>query len=412
MQAPSGVRSEPQASGDREAGAETRPGPAMLQGIRVLDLSSVGPAARCSRIVADYGAAVVKIAPTSRRSGVQIEPPFFGYGGGRGMQRACIDLKEPRGREAFLRLAAASDVVIESFRPGVAARLGVGWADVRARNVRIVYCSTSGYGQDGPRAQWAGHDLNYLAAAGYLACSSPRGDGGPPIPGATLADSAGGGMHAAIAILAALLRRGRTGEGAHLDVSVAEGVLSLMALHVDEHLATGAEPGPGTNVLTGRFACYDCYPARDGRWLAVAAIEPAFFANLCRALGLERLIPHQTDDARQDEIRAALREAFTKRDRDEWVAELGPRDTCVSPVSSVAEVASDPQLLARGAFASAKHAEHGSFRQVGPVLAGAARPEGPALLRSHAHTDTDEVLRDAGLAPVEIEALRAAGVVE
>jgi alpha-methylacyl-CoA racemase len=384
----------------------------VLEGIRVLDLSSVGPAARCSRILADYGANVVKVGPPSRKGGVQIEPPFFGYAGGRGMQRVRIDLKSEKGRETFLRLAAASDVVIESFRPGVASRLGVGWDDVRARNPRVVYCSTSGYGQHGPRAQWAGHDLNYLAAAGYLACSGPRADGGPPIPGATVADSAGGGMHAAIAILAALLQRGRRGEGAHLDVSVAEGVLSMMALHVDEHLATGAEPGPGTNVLTGRFACYECYPARDGKWLAVAAIEPAFFANLCRALGLERWIPHQTDDARQAEIRDAFRDAFAKRDRDEWVAELGPRDTCVSAVASVAEVARDPQLLARGAFVPAKHEEHGSFRQVGPVLAGSVSSEGPALLRGAARTDTDDVLRGAGLAPGEIEALRAEGVVE
>jgi alpha-methylacyl-CoA racemase len=384
----------------------------VLTGVRVLDLSSVGPAARCARILADYGAAVVKVGPPARKGGVQIEPPFFGYAGGRGTQRVRIDLKSAGGREAFLRLAAASDVVIESFRPGVAARLGIGFEDVRARNAAIVYCSTSGYGQEGPRAQWAGHDLNYLAAAGYLACSTPRPDGGPPLPGATLADGAGGGMHAAVAILAALVRRARTGEGAHLDVSVTDGVLSLMALHVDEHLATGVEPGPGTNVLTGRLACYDCYPARDGRWLAVAAIEPAFFANLCRALGLEELVPHQLDDARQEEIRAAFRAAFAKRDRDDWVAELGPRDTCVSAVASVAELVRDPQLLHRRAFVEAKHEERGSFRQVGPVLAGSARPEEPVLLRGSGRTDTDACLRAAGLAPQEIERLRAEGAVE
>jgi crotonobetainyl-CoA:carnitine CoA-transferase CaiB-like acyl-CoA transferase len=165
-------------------------------------------------------------------------------------------------------------------------------------------------------------------------------------------------------------------------------------------------------VLTGRLACYDCYPARDGRWLAVAAIEPAFFANLCRALGLERLIPQQTDDARQDEIRAAFREAFAKRDRDEWVAELGPRDTCVSAVASVAELVRDPQLLHRRAFVEVKHEERGSFRQVGPVLAGAARPPEPVLLRGPGRTDTDECLRAAGLEAREIERLRAEGVVE
>ena len=160
-------------------------------------------------------------------------------------------------------------------------------------NERIVYCSTSGYGKDGPCAQWAGHDLNYLALGGFLHCSGRRADGGPTIPGATVADSAAGGMQAVIAILAALLRRAETGRGGYLDVSVADGVLSLMSLHIDEYLATRNEPGPGYNILTGRYACYDVYAARDGRWLAVAAIEPVFFANLCKALGLERWIPHQ-----------------------------------------------------------------------------------------------------------------------
>ncbi len=153
-------------------------------------------------------------------------------------------------------------------------------------NPRIVYCSTSGFGQDGPRSGWAGHDLDYLAVGGYLAATGPRADGGPPVPGATIADAAGGGMHAALAVCAALVGRATTGEGTFLDVSVADGVLWLMSLAVDEHLATGTEPGPGHDVLTGRYACYDTYRAADGKWLAVAAIEAKFFANLCRALGL------------------------------------------------------------------------------------------------------------------------------
>ena len=179
-----------------------------------------------------------------------------------------------------------------------------------------------------------------------------------------------------IAILAALLRRGHTGEGEYLDVAVAEGVLSLMSLSVDQHLATGEEPGPGHDILTGRYACYDVYRARDGKWLAVAAIEPAFYANLCKALGCEQWIPSQTDDARQEDIRQAFREAFALRDRDEWVALLAPADTCVAPVHSIAEAVRDPQFEARGTFAEAKHERHGSFRQVGPVLAGMSRTGG------------------------------------
>src|SRR3954463_2684708 len=197
----------------------------MLDGITILDLASVGPAARTSRWLADYGARVVKVGPPPKQSGVQIVPPFYAYSGHRDMERVLLDLKAPAGRDAFLRLAADADVLIESFRPGVMARLGLGDDAGRAVNPRIVYCSTSGYGQSGPRAQWAGHDLNYLAVGGYLACSRRDPEGGPALPGATVADSAGGGMQAVIAILAALVARNATGEGATLDVSIADGVV-------------------------------------------------------------------------------------------------------------------------------------------------------------------------------------------
>jgi alpha-methylacyl-CoA racemase len=369
-----------------------------LQGITVLDFATVGPAARCSRVLADYGARVVKVGAPPRKSGVQIEPPPYAYSGQRAMQRVRIDLKSPDGVATFLRLAEKADVVIESFRPGVVDRLGIAYEDVRRVNERIVYCSTSGYGQTGPRARWAGHDLNYLA------------DGGPALPGATIADGAAGGMHAAIAILAALLRRERSGVGEYLDVSVADGMLALMALSVDQHLATGQEPGPGHDILTGRYACYDLYRARDGRWLSVAAIEPAFYANLCTALGLEQWIPHQHDDARQDEIRAAFRDAFAKRDRDPWVSELAPADTCVAPVQSVAEAAADPQFESRGAFVAATHEGHGRLRQLGTLLAG-QRLAGDVALPDTSTTDTEALLKEAGLAPGEIEALRLEGVV-
>jgi alpha-methylacyl-CoA racemase len=384
---------------------------AMLDGVTVLDFASVGPAARASRWLADYGATVVKVGPVPAHGEVQIAPAFFTYGGHREMRRIRFDLKAPAGRDAFLRLAAGADVVIESFRPGVVARLGVGYDDVLRVNPRIVYCSTSGYGQDGPHAPWAGHDLNYLAVGGFLHCTAPRADGGPPIPGATVADAAAGGMQAVIAILAALVRRDATGEPAYLDVAAADGVLALMSLAVDEYLATGTEPGPGHDILTGRYACYDCYQARDGKWLAVGIIEPRFWANLCKALGLEQWLDHQTDDAVQDQIRAGLAWVFATRDRDEWVAELAPADTCVSPVNSIREVVADPQYAARGAFVEAEHPEHGRFRQVGPVLAGGDRSGAPYAVREPDVSDADELLAAAGLDASERKALLAEGVV-
>jgi alpha-methylacyl-CoA racemase len=381
-----------------------------LAGTLVLDLSTVGPATRCTRLLADYGARVVKLGPPPKAGATPLVPPFHAYSGQRGLERAQIDLKAPAGRDAFLRLASRADVVVESFRPGVVDRLGIGYAAVRAVNPGIVYCSTSGYGQDGPYATRAGHDLDYLATGGYLHMSGRDGDGRPPLPGATVADIAAGGLHAAAAVLAALVGRATTGEGAHLDVAVADGVLWMLSLYVDEYLATGEAPGPGHYVLTGRYACYDVYPAGDGGWLAVAAIEPVFWANLCRSLGLDRWIEHQTDDDAQDVIRADLRSALAARGRDEWVALLADADTCVAPVLTIPEVVADPQVAARGSVVRATHPDRPPFRQLGPLLAGTPRRATYALPDATV-TDTVDLLAGAGLRPDEIDALAAEGVI-
>ncbi len=382
----------------------------MLDGIYVLDLASVGPAARASRWLADYGAAVTKVGPVPRDRGVQITPPAYAYSASRGIDRALFDLKSKEGREAFIALSRTADVVIESFRPGVVDRLGIAYDDLRADNPGLVYCSTSGYGQDGPRSAWAGHDLNYLAAAGYLHCSGRGANGGPVLPGATVADSAAGGLHAVASICAALVARGTTGKGAHLDVSIADGTLSLMSLYVDEYFATGTEPGPGHYILTGRNAWYDVYEARDGRWLAVGAIEPHFFANLCNALGCERWLEHQYDDDVQDSMRKDFAAAFATRDRDDWVGELGPSDTCVSAVQTIPELVEDEQFAARGAFVDVEHPTAGTLRQVAAVLAGQGDAE-TMTVRDQSSTNTSERLTAAGLSDREIEDLMNKGVV-
>ncbi len=374
----------------------------------VLDLASVGPAARTSRWLADYGARVVKVGPPPKQSGVQIVPPFYAYSGHRGMERVLLDLKSEAGRDAFLRLAARADVVIESFRPGVMDRLGLGDAAVRAVNPAIVYCSTSGYGQSGPRSQWAGHDLNYLAVGGYLDCTGRSGDGGPALPGATIGDAAGGGMQAVIAILAALVQRAATGEGAYLDVSVADGVVALMSLYIDEYLATGEIPGPRHNILTGRYACYDVYRCSDDRWIAVGAIEQHFYANLCRAIDCEQWLAFQTDDAVQDAIRADFQAAFATKTRAEWVEQLGPIDTCVSEVASVPELVRDAHLRSRSTFVEAT-AEHQTFEQVGWMFAGMDRDQPGPLVRDATVTDTDALLGEVGYSAAEIAVLREQG---
>jgi alpha-methylacyl-CoA racemase len=389
-----------------------------LAGTIVLDLATVGPATRCTRLLADYGATVVKVGAVPGSGPEPIRPAFYAYGGARYLRHVAVDLKDPEGRDAFFELVRGADVVVESFRPGVVDRLGIGWADLCAVNPRIILCSTTGYGQDGPRSGWAGHDINYLAVGGYLASTEPGADGGPPVPGATIADAAGGGMQAALAVMAALIGRGADGPGVHLDVSVADGVLWLTSLAVDEYLATGAAVGFGHDIITGRYACYDTYRCADDRWVAVGAIEPKFFANLCRRLGCDRWVGHQLDDSAQADVRADLAAAFATRDRDSWVSELAGADTCVSPVLSVAEVVEDEQFRARRAIVEATfpggRRSDGiptTFRQVGPVLAGMAGAGRPVVAGDPSQSDVVELLEAAGMATDRIAALRTKGVV-
>ncbi len=381
----------------------------LLEGVTVLVLASVGPAARAARWLTDWGATVVEVGPIPRDRDLQITPPTHAYAAHRGMRRLMVDLQAENGRDAFLRLAAKADVVIESFRPGVVDRLGVGYEAVRTLNPGIVYCSTTGYGQTGPRSSWAGHDLNYLAVGGYLHCSGRDERGGPALPGATIADSAAGGLHAVAAVCAALVARAATGEGAHLDVSVADGVLALMSLVIDEHLAEGVQPGPREGLLTGRYAWYDLYQAADGGWLAVAAIEPKFFANLCHILGCEQWIDRQYDD-NVETMRADFTAAFASRNRDDWVAELAPADACVSPVLDVPGVVADGQYGARGAFVEVAHPTSGRLRQVGAPL---ARQVDPVVLEipDWTATATEELLVEVGVAPDTVTAWRTEGVI-
>jgi alpha-methylacyl-CoA racemase len=382
----------------------------LLDGLTVLDLASVGPAVRASGWLADYGATVVKIGPMPHDGDAQLTPKPHYYSGGRGTRRVQIDLKSDSGRDAFVRLAATADVVLESFRPGVVDRLGIGYDAIKGVNPGIVYCSTTGYGQTGDRAQWAGHDLNYLAVGGYLAGAEPTAEGKPPIPGATIADSAGGGMQAVIAILAALVARATTGQGCCLDVAVADGVLALMSLQIDDVLATGAEQPPGTAPLSGRYACYDVYRTADDRWISVAAIEPKFWANLCGLLDRDDLIDRQFDDEAQDDVRAALTAAFGTRTRDEWVLQLAAADTCVAPVLTATEAAADAGFASRYAFAAAHVATGASWTQLAPLLAGAERAE-RYQLPDRATTDTDHVLAGCGLTSSEIGRLRSEGAI-
>src|ERR671929_195422 len=261
-----------------------------LEGIRVLDLSRLLPGGFCSLLLADFGADVVKVEDTGMGDYVRADEPAF-QALNRGKRSIRIDLKHPEGRDVFLRLARDADVVLESFRPGVMDRLGVGYARLREENPRLVYCAITGHGQDGPFAARAGHDMNYLARVGLLDLTGEPD--GPPIQAAgQIADLGGGALMAAFGILAALRERERSGEGQLVDVSMADGALSWLALVAAKYLADGQVPKRGSIELAGRLVCYRPYACKDG-WVTLGALEPKFWQAWCRGVGREDLIEHQ-----------------------------------------------------------------------------------------------------------------------
>jgi crotonobetainyl-CoA:carnitine CoA-transferase CaiB-like acyl-CoA transferase len=303
-----------------------------LDGMVVLDLTRLLPGAAATEVLVQFGAEVIKIEEPRRGDYGRAMPPVF-EAINRGKKSVALDLKDERGREAFLRLCVRADAVIEGFRPGVMARLGLDYEMLRARNPRLIYLAITGYGQCGPYADLAGHDVNYLSLAGVLDLIGP--EGGPPvIPGIQIADIAGGSMQAIIGLLLALAARERTGRGQMVDVSMFDGLRLLMTIP----LATGA--ARRREQLSGRYACYNVYQARDGRWVAVGALEPRFWVEVCRGLGCEQFCSEQfVEGARQEEIIAAVGTIFRTRDAEDWFADFRGKDACVTPVRTVAEAA-------------------------------------------------------------------------
>ena len=318
-----------------------------LDGLVVLDLTRLLPGAAATMQLANFGAEVIKIEEPGRGDYGRWLPPYLDGEGAvfrmvnRGKKSVALDLKSGGGRQAFLSLARTADVVVESFRPGAMERLGLGYQALRELNERLIYVSITGYGQEGPWAGLAGHDVNYLALGGALDLNGACG-GPPVIPGIQIADLAGGAMQAVNGVLLALAARAKTGRGQAVDVSMVQGVAWLLPVALGLHAATGEVPARGDGVLTGRYACYHVYEAADGRWLAVGALEPKFWEALCRALGCGQFGPDQfAESPRREEILAELARIFRARKADEWLERLKTVDACVTPVRNVAEVAAD-----------------------------------------------------------------------
>jgi crotonobetainyl-CoA:carnitine CoA-transferase CaiB-like acyl-CoA transferase len=316
----------------------------------------------------------------------------------QGKKSLALNYRNPRGRELFLQLAATADVVLEGFRPTVADKYGIGYQAVRAVKPDIVYCSLSAYGQEGPYQQRAGHDFNYLSIGGAFALNGRPGE--RPVPYGLPAADLSGGMLAAIAILGALVGRERTGQGMYLDMALLDGVISWMTPLALSAYFSGLDVRAGTHPLLGGCACFNIYETSDGKYLSLAAIEPNFWGDFCKAIGRTDLIERHYDPALEPELVAV----FKQKTRDEWLALFADKDACVEPVNSVAEMLSDPQVQARG------HVRMEDGRPVGMhspfVFARGERSPAPAL-----GADTRALLKEIGVSDEEIKTLTGRKIV-
>jgi alpha-methylacyl-CoA racemase len=382
-----------------------------LAGIRVLDLTRLLPGPFATLVLADLGAQVDKIEDLGQGDYTRIGVPQVGgmsaafHALNRGKRSAGVDLKNPGGPAVLERLACHYDVLFEQFRPGVLDRLGVGHAALRAANERLIVCALTGYGQDGPLRDRAGHDLNYMARAGLLGIQGPE-DAPPQVPAFQLADVSGG-LWCVVGILSALRERERTGKGTVLDISMLESVIPFATITLSSLFAGGGPRQRGAEVLTGGIAPYQIYSTKDGEFMALGALEPKFFMSFCAAAGLEADASLVVPGAHQVELKRRFAEVFASKTRAEWEAFGKEHDVCLEPVLRPDELRTDPQLSARGAFFELLTGEGAVGQYRTPVTPRdlEARP----APRQAEHTD--EVLREAGFSAEEIAELRASGAI-
>ncbi|TMC51566.1 MAG: CoA transferase [Chloroflexi bacterium] len=377
-----------------------------LTGIRVLDLTRLLPGAYCTLLLADMGADVIKIEEPGAGDYMRWTPPMVAGQSAlfsainRNKRSITLNLKSDAGRDLLLRLADGADVLVEGNRPGVMARLGLGWDSLHARNPRLVVCSITGYGQDGPFASRAGHDLNYMATAGALGLNGDRG--GPPVPlSVQVADIGGGGLQPAAAILGALVGVQRGSEGRWIDASMTDGAVTWLAM-VFAARGTGEEVGRGDQRLAGRYPCYRVYACKDGGFYSVGALEPKFWNALCTALERPDLADLQFSEAAN--AHDTMEQIFASRTRAEWQKRLSAVDSCCEPVLDVDEVAAHPQVAARRLIEN-----RATGVEVGPAvrLGNDWRRRDPPRLGEH----NAEVLAEIGVDATQLEKLGADGVI-
>jgi crotonobetainyl-CoA:carnitine CoA-transferase CaiB-like acyl-CoA transferase len=395
-----------------------------LEKIRVLELTPLAPGEFCTMILGDFGAEVLKVESPAGKLGLALQGEVNRKEAAynpldRNKKSIVLNLKSQAGRQVFYRLAQQADVIVEGFRPGVVKRLGIDYDTINKLNPKIVYCSLSGYGQDGPYRDFPGHDINYISMAGVLSLIGPSGMP-PVIPMNLIADFAGAPLYGVIGILMALVARNETGKGQYVDVAFTDGVISLTTFLTAPYFLHGLVPKRGETMLHGAYPYYGVYETKDGKYISIACVEPHFWENLCRLLGREEYIPYQVamdhflqkpEDEKWAEISSYLKQSFLTRTRDEWFELLIQKDIPAGKVYTLDEVFSDPQVLQRQMVTEVGHPTFGKIKQAGiaPKLShtpGKVRTFTP-LTGEH----TEEVLRELEYSREEIENLRQEGAI-
>lgn len=323
-----------------------------LKGIRVLDLSRYLPGPFATQILADFGAEVIKVEDPKGGDLGRLLPPLIAgqsarfYTVNRNKKSVTLDLRKTAGQEAFKRLAAKSDVVVDQFRPGVMEKMGIGYESLKEINPALIYCALTGYGLDGPLRDVAGHDLNYLSLAGITGVTGAY-QSKPAMCGVQIADIAGGTLYSVVGILLALAQRQKSGQGQLCDIAMMDASLSLLAYTIGEWCGEGQLPVIGDDLLTGGYAFYQIYPTKDGKYISLGAIEDKFYAEFCRKINRPELFEKQWDKELQREIIAEITQIMMEKTRDEWVEFFADSDICLTPVLELDEVCQHPHVKAR-----------------------------------------------------------------
>ncbi|MEU6468183.1 CaiB/BaiF CoA transferase family protein [Streptomyces massasporeus] len=361
------------------------PGHGPLTGVRVVELAGIGPGPFAAMLLADLGADVVRVDRPGG-PGLAIDPAYDVTN--RNKRSVVVDLKAPDGPDRVLDLVARADILVEGYRPGVAERLGVGPGDCHARNPRLVYGRMTGWGQDGPLAQRAGHDIAYIAPTGALGMIG-RPDEPPAVPANLLGDYAGGSLYLVVGVLAALHHARASGTGQVVDAAIVDGTAHLATMIHGMLAAGGWQDRRGANLLDGGCPYYGTYETADGRYMAVGALEPQFYAEFLALLGVEDQEGARKDVARWGELREQVATRFKSRTRDEWTAVFDGSDACVAPVLSLREAPHHPHLAARGTFT-----DHGGITQPAPAPRFSATPTSVRTGPARPGADTADVARD------------------